>query len=320
MIRFANINDVPSIMNFIDTYWKKDHILAKDISVFNNLYVVDEKVNMVLSIEDEAINGILGFVSYDKSNKQLSLALWKSLKSKDGMVGLRMYDYLINELKPNNIAIPGINMDTTKQIYNFLGFTCGKMNHFYRLRDMSNYEIAYINEASIRKAHGGDISFTKINSIEEYKKINIYFNENSFNKGVDYINNKYFNNPKYKYFLYLVEDNCKKLIIVLRKQECNGSACLRLIDMFGDYSLLECTTNMLDELLMKENCEYVDCYCCGVEKALFINAGFEDIEDSDNIIPEYFYPFERRNIDIFYAAKNDKQIMFKGDGDMDRPN
>lgn len=320
MIRFAKINDVPSIMKFIDTYWKKDHILARDISVFNYLYVVEERVNMVISIENEAINGILGFVPYDKCNKQLSLALWKSLKSKDGMIGLQMYDYLVNELNPNNIAIPGINMDTTKQIYNFLGFTCGKMNRFYRLRNMSDYKIALINEVNIRKANSGDISFTKINSIEEYEEIGICFNENSFNKDIYYVNNKYFNNPKYRYSLYLVEDNCKKLIIVLRKQECNGSACLRLIDMLGDYSLLECTTNMLDELLMKENCEYVDCYCCGVEKALFINAGFEDIEDSDNIIPEYFYPFERRNIDIFYAAKNDKQIMFKGDGDMDRPN
>ena len=54
------------------------------------------------------------------------------------------------------------------------------------------------------------------------------------------------------------------------------------------------------------------------------NSGFNLVnhESNDMIIPEYFNPFEKKNIDIYFFS-NTKQInkvkIFKGDGDMDRP-
>lgn len=41
---------------------------------------------------------------------------------------------------------------------------------------------------------------------------------------------------------------------------------------------------------------------------------------SGNIMPDYFAPFEQRNIDIYYMSEIEDVILFKGDGDMDRPN
>ena len=44
------------------------------------------------------------------------------------------------------------------------------------------------------------------------------------------------------------------------------------------------------------------------------------VMEDGNIIPEYFSPFEQKNVDIYYMSEMDKPILFKGDGDMDRPN
>lgn len=320
MIRFAQIEDIPSIMTFIDMYWKKDHILAKDRSVFDYMYVRDDCVNMVISIEGNTIDGILGFVKY--SDRNICLALWKTLKSKSGMLGLMLYDYLIQELKPNRVATAGVNPDTTKTIYEFLGFTFGKMNHYYRLLNKDNYNIASINKKIVSSIVNNkeEIVFKRINNVDELKQLNLVINKNAFTKDYRFIETKYFNCPKYIYELYLIEKDSRKLIVVLRKQDVNDSCCYRIVDMLGEYELLKYSTYKLEELANKENCEYIDCYCCGVEKQLFTESGFEDIEDSDNIIPEYFYPFERRNIDIYYCAQNRNQVLFKGDGDMDRPN
>ena len=39
-----------------------------------------------------------------------------------------------------------------------------------------------------------------------------------------------------------------------------------------------------------------------------------------NIIPNYFSPFIRENIDIYIRYNDDSTRFFKADGDQDRPN
>ena len=48
----------------------------------------------------------------------------------------------------------------------------------------------------------------------------------------------------------------------------------------------------------------------------------EKTDDDMNIIPDYFSPFEQKNIDIWVDSSNriDTCCFFKADGDQDRPN
>ena len=54
--------------------------------------------------------------------------------------------------------------------------------------------------------------------------------------------------------------------------------------------------------------------------------GFKKLDTSTNeiIIPDYFEPFEQRNISLYFTYKlkdkNDRHIKIKGDADQDRPN
>ena len=69
----------------------------------------------------------------------------------------------------------------------------------------------------------------------------------------------------------------------------------------------------------------MDIYSYGVPIDIIEKAGFLDRQEYDNlIIPNYFEPFERKNVDLRYAYKvkesSDPVRLFKADGDQDRPN
>lgn len=124
----------------------------------------------------------------------------------------------------------------------------------------------------------------------------------------------------FEYIKYGLKLGEAKLFVVFRVQPCNNSFVLRLIDAIGDQILLQYFSGKIDELLEQYNCEYADCYETGVEDSVFMGGGWKKVLDSGNIIPDYFVPFEQRNIDIHYMSEIDDVILFKGDGDMDRPN
>ncbi|EIA5267883.1 hypothetical protein LJ217_001634 [Campylobacter jejuni] len=50
--------------------------------------------------------------------------------------------------------------------------------------------------------------------------------------------------------------------------------------------------------------------------------GFKLLNKDENLIPVYFEPFVKENIDIYFAfkSKNKNYAIFKGDSDQDRIN
>ena len=120
MITFAATRDTGDIMDFIDREWRKGHILAQDRAFFTWMYAPagDGRVNFVISRnENGEIDGLLGFIPYDREGKQISLALWKALKSAGGMVGMGMLAFLEKELQPQVIATRWVNPGTIGAIY-----------------------------------------------------------------------------------------------------------------------------------------------------------------------------------------------------------
>ena len=61
----------------------------------------------------------------------------------------------------------------------------------------------------------------------------------------------------------------------------------------------------------------------GLPENLFTKMGFDLLDlDGEIIIPNYFEPFEQRNvrIEVAYKTKNNNYVAFKADSDQDRPN
>ena len=76
-------------------------------------------------------------------------------------------------------------------------------------------------------------------------------------------------------------------------------------------------------MLKKKNFEYIDFYNLGIKKNFLSKAGFKKNNFSNQtIIPNYYQPFKKENVNILTAVwpKNIDIPIFKGDCAQDRPN
>ncbi len=328
-IRFAKKSDIDKIMKFIDEFWKKGHILSRDKVLFEWQYGNNDGFNIVIGLDKyDNIQGILGYITYDSSdNKDIALALWKANPS-TGFLGLRLLKYLMDKEVYNSIICPGINMKTTSKIYEHVGMKVGTMVQWYRLAKKTNYYIAKVvdNKIPPHIDTENDFNVFEVGSIDELKEF-YDFRASSLTpcipyKSEQYIDKRYFKHPQYRYRIYAITKNGESVnaAIILRIQNSNGSNALRLIDCLGELKYIEFITEDLDRLMEKFDCEYIDVYEAGIDDGLFISAGWTKVDDEGNIIPDYFHPFELKKIDIHYATSDSSAILFKGDGDQDRPN
>lgn len=323
MICFAEMDDIDEIMSFIDKEWRKDHILARDRAFFEYMYVLDDRVCFVVSKDEEklSIDGILGFVPYDKNMKQLSLTVWKALSSANGMIGMGLLNYLIKELKPDVVSSPGINPKTTIPLYKFLKYETGKMKHFYRLSPRKEYKIALVQDDFVRECNSDKAEkIIKLSNYDDFKKFKVSYADNALKKEDWYLKKRYFEHPVYKYEVFGVVDEESKLVIIAREQLANESKCIRIVDLIGDFSLLYKSTEYFDEYMSDNAYEYIDCYFTGIDSEVFFEAGWENREERNIVIPNYFAPFEQKNIDMYYSTNPVGMVILRGDSDQDRPN
>ncbi len=329
VIRFAKKEDIPSIMQFIDKYWKSGHILAEDRELFYWQYVNYNKVSFILGCNfDGNILGVLGYIPYDNTDvKNIALALWKANHMNSSFLGIEMLTYLLKE-EPHDTAIClGINPDTTAKIYEFYGMTVDQMSQWYRIRKVEKYKIAKIENSIIPIYSKG--CKCVLNLYKDFTELEKSFDYEKYEKsGLKpfkskiYLKKRYFVHPTYDYKVYGVvcEDSGVVAVIVFRIQEYNGARAIRFVDCIGDFNCILFITKEVDRLLDEYDAEYIDMYEVGVPDEIMLKAGWRRVKDSGNIIPNYFSPFQQCNVDINYCSSHKGVVLFKGDGDQDRPN
>lgn len=325
-IRFAEKSDTASIMEFIDQYWKKGHILARDREFFEWQYIHYDRLCFVLGCEASGeIKGIMGFIPYDDHNeKNITIALWKTMPSSRPFLGIELLDYLITHEPHSTIMCVGILLKTTERIYKRFGFEVGAMQQWYRLAKRGEYHIAEVNcnvipEIKRMPQYRLELLADTAQFEECFRHID-YGAKTMPEKSESYLKKRYFDHPRYQYMVYGIStDQGKTSIVVLRQQPLGEDRALRFVDYIGNYNYLPHITAALDELLLKYDAEYVDVYETGIPPETLKVAGWIQVEGSGNTIPNYFAPYEKRNITIYYSGMPG-MVMFRGDGDQDRPN
>ena len=98
---------------------------------------------------------------------------------------------------------------------------------------------------------------------------------------------------------------------------------VRIVDFFGHDRAFIRINSPLEQLLVELGAEYVDFYEYGIDESVMSKSGLQENKFDDQIIvPNYFEPFEKRNIKLRWALKSNSSTVtpiFKGDGDQDRP-
>lgn len=325
-IRYAQIDDISDIMKYIDCNWKKDHILARNRELFEWQYVSGNKVNIVIGVDKQGeIQGMLGFIPYGNDDrKDIALALWKANKS-ESFLGIRLLLFLKKKEHCSNIVCPGINMHTTSKIYQKVGMEVGVMKQWYRLADRKEYRVAVVTDKTIPDVKGSEYHLVRCESEKDFfEKVDFEKLQGDVTprKTRDYFIHRYFRHPVYKYYIYVVVDRTNVIqgVLVLRIQEYDGDIVLRLVDYLGMPEVLSCITTELDQKMEELGVEYIDMYEIGIEDRLLIQGGWLQVKQTHNVIPNYFSPFEARVIDIYYSSSDPNVVLFRGDGDQDRPN
>ena len=327
-IRLAKLSDTSDVMDFIKVNWNETHILARDKKFF--LYQHKDKhiLNYVISVEDNKINGLLGFIKYSNIVSDIAIVIWKvKNNNKKPMLGIELLEFLRNHKKYNILFSSGIDKKTIG-IYNYLNIYINQLSQYVII----NNEIESFNIVKF----GKKVCLNKVDFIDndDFKLIELNeipldfcFHENNFipYKDRSYFLKRFFDHPIYNYKIYgICIEGIIKSLIVTRVISLDGSQVLRIMDFIGDENHITFITKYLYELIITNNYEYVDFVCFGFDEKNLKKAGFKkiDLKSSDIITPNYFSPFLRKNVVINFMVDTkeiDRIRICKADGDQDRP-
>ncbi len=327
IIRQAELNDVDKLMIFIDTFWKKDHILAINKEFFLYEFLRDNKLNIILAEDKEEIKGFFGYFYYNSDEiPHMSGSIWKiHPEVKDQLLGIKIREYFKKIVKHDFFATPGPGIHM-KPVYKILRMNWFRMNQFYVANDLKKEYKLVLNPRlkKINEVYNDDVKIIKAKDETELRDF-IFDDQTVPKKDLKYLKRRYFNHLIYKYNIYYLKNEDKiKNIIICRDCHALDEKALRIVDFFGDLTSIKEIVTFFYNYIKENNYEYFDFICKGYDEGILKNAGFSelDLDNESTIVPNYFEPFIRKNISIYcvcdQSEKNYRQ--HKADGDMDRPN
>lgn len=339
-IRFAESADRPALVEFIRDHWSSTHIFAERPEVFDWQYGTGERVNMILAadVRDEGstILGILGFIPtgrFDASlgDRDVLLAIWKVRDDAPPGLGLRLLKQIERDLSARLIGAIGISQ-IVKPIYGLLKYEVGSMVQSAIIRpDATEFKIADGVPTEVVQADAAEpdpelLLETIDDSPDTLAAIDALASSQVPAKSHGYLIERYVDHPWYRYHLRIVRVAGRPVsVLVWRAVEVEGSRVLRIVDIVGDVTWLARAQGHLQALTVEHDAEYIDLVQTGIDDAILDAGGFVTMgRVPDLVLPNYFSPFERRNVEVEFAYKvtgDDTPVrLFRADSDQDRPN
>jgi len=308
-IRLVKKEELGLLQQFLNDYWKKDHILATNKALLDYQHFNGYGYNFVVGIENGKIYTALGFVptqQYDPEIKPLDiwLCIWCKTPDCPKGLGTKLLDFLEEGLRPRTIGAVGIN-DTIEQLYLKRGWVSGVANHYY---------LPFVD------------FLARWEETEEMERVHeAYVPEQIPAKSAIYVNTRYLLHPFYQYTLYSI----RGCYFVVRKINNGKASILRIVDIYGE--LPENIQYAFNRLLYIQNAQYIDCVNYGIPKESFLRMGM--LEKPDNlIIPNWTEPWvmEHKPVKFAYKPSTVERVcgeecwtinryrIFKADADQDR--
>lgn len=344
--RLAEDADRAALIGFVRDHWAARHVFVIDPEVFDWQYrQADGRINMMLA-EDVAedgsavVLGVLGFIPMgrfdpDLGDRDILLALWKV---RDDIappgLGLRLLKAIQAQLKPRLIAAIGIS-DMVGPIYRALGYTLDHLCHAAILNPAARGQTRLAQNVPERAFDEAPSPATRtlrpLDPARDAAAIQRLAAAAGLPKSWAYIRDRYLDHPWYDYDLRLVlRDGQPEALLIWRAVEAEGARILRIVDVIGGTGwLAEGAVLLRPELT---GVEYIDIMGCGLDPETLRQGSFVSPDWCDGLIlPNYFAPYEARNIRIALSWKRfggtvdvtdapAPLLLFRADSDQDRPN
>jgi len=317
IIKIATPSDKKIILDFINKFWKKNHIFIKSKKLFDFQHKGKNKLNWVISKnkKTQKIEGILGLISknyylkrYICKNDDIWIAIIMvayPLRPSKGL-GTQMIKFLYKKFEPNSIAAIGIN-EAVSNLYKKIGLKIEYLNQYYLKKLKKVNKIKFEDQKNLNITS----DFTKIIQFKNY--------DQKF-KNYKYFLNRYFKHPIYKYQLLIVyEKKIIKNFIVIRIVKYKNKRAIRIVDI-GNIKLIKIfKKNFFLHLINLFKANHIDFINYGFKKLTIKKIGLKLRKNV--LIPHHFEPYEEKNIDVMisYISKDKNFYVFKGDSDLDRP-
>lgn len=336
IIDYVPKKDVDKLVHFLKYHWKEDHVFVKsrallDFQHYNKdldgyTFVVAENQE---TGEYDALEGYIPTYLYDDNLKEEGdywSALWKRREDKDpkelGFIGIQVH---MRQMKlPNFHSLGSVNpSDFAKRVHRGLNAVMEDMLQYYILNDRINdFKIAgnvSLVKGNVQSDNTYKLKFTEDN---DWDKLSIKGCYHPL-KTLEFFKNRYEKHPIYKYsFINIYYQEELVTIFATRVINVNGSSCIRIVDVLGKVPEANIKQQLLG-ILYEANAEYIDVLNWGIPKMTFEKMGFDILNVNGSlIIPNYFEPFEQRNVvfKMVYNGVYKDYVVFKGDADYDRPN
>jgi hypothetical protein len=335
-ISICTPEEAGEVQAFIHHHWKENHALAIHSPLLNWQHQdpAGARLHFVVarSAETGSLDAVLGFIPTGQFDGALApfgdiwLALWKV---RDGVgkagLGLALIRYLSECLNPRFMAVIGMPA-RVRRLYQHLGFATGSLEQYYQV-NQSKRRFALIDQFdgvyTSGCADGGSRQLVPCRELDWLEDV---APETSIPaKSPTYFMNRYVRHPVYRYDLHCLAEEGRRLALLVSRTALYGeSRALRIVDYYGPLAALEGSGGAIQAWLASSDAEYVDFYVHGIPAHSLRTAGFRrHSPESSMVVPNYFEPFERRNVELRYAYLTTSSLpvlIFKGDGDQDRPN
>ena len=328
-ISFCTKIDLKELRSFINRFWKKNHILARDINFFNWQHKNKNNYDFIIARNNTKIIGCVGIIANSLYSPKLVnkdilwLVNWVVNKKYPG-AGLEMLSFLQEEKKQTSImGTVGCN-NISLDILKILGFHTGTLSHYFVYNSkIKNFKIIKFNTSeNLLKKKALNIKNIKFKNIKKIPNIKNNLS-NEFHKDSEYLINRYIKHPIYKYSIFEILKNDEKIgLFIIRIIKVKNKNVIRVVDYVGELQNLIYLPTAIFSLIKKYNAEYADFFFnTNLKNEKFLKNFFKNLYDEKNIIPNYFEPFIKKNIILNYAINSKKFIpIFKADCDQDRPN
>ena len=241
-IRFAEKEDIESIVAFLREHWSENNILVKSRRIFDFQYVEGDRCGFVLAVDDDEnkIYGLKGFFPFNhETEPDIAAALAIVLQGVRPMLGMEIQRFLEKNTNCRWLCSTGLNPNTSVRIYKrFKQYTVDALRQYYRLADCAAYNVAAVENKRIPPVPGGGdfLLFHTPEALFAAFDPAAYRHQKPY-KDKAYLTHRYFQHPVYRYRMLGIrslEGDGISGAYVAREIECNGARVLRIVDYIGD--------------------------------------------------------------------------------------
>lgn len=344
--RFATTGDRDRLVEFVRDHWTPGHVFTERPDLLEWQHAEsDGRLNFVLAEDDTdgGVIGVLGFIPFGHFDpalgvRDVTLAIWKVRET--GVppgVGLNLLKFLRKELDPRLIAAIGTS-EMVRPLYRALRYTVGTMSHhalFGPHDDHATVVASGVPANAFAAAEPSDRVELRVLAADSSAGLRDDVDRLAGRavpaKSWTYLATRYLAHPWYSYELRAVYlDGDLAAVVVWRAVVADGVPVLRIVDIVGDTGWLGAAAYALQREVVAADAEYVDLVQWGVDPASLGEAWVSPATTEGLVLPNYFSPFERRNVEIGMAVKvfvddaaegaDGAVHLYRADSDQDRPN